>query len=460
MIRIPQHIWQRVVVCGLAVLLSTGCQSLGPARSTTHSGARSRWWNENKHLAVFEAGKGFSVPGVEGYFDELGRPMDASSRHRVPGEPAEGVVLATAESETDPRATETRIEEEEPTIVDWVRDLGKPKRPDPGTPEARQRLAEARGILAEAEVLFQQQEYGPARAKYQEARQLWPDSTLAEDALLMMGECHFFLDKYPEANDHYNELAKKYPNSRHMDTLISRQFSIARYWEQHHRTDPHLPITPNINDKTRTTFDTKGHALRTYTNIRLNDPAGPRAADAVMATAGIYFLDGKFDDADYYYELLRKEYPDSEHLFEAYLLGLQCKIRKYQGPDYDGTPLIEAERLIEQLLTQFPDRIGKERERVQEVRNQVAANLAQRDLRMAEFYENKGEIGTARFYYGELVREYPQTEIGRQAETRLQELRGEPGVPTQRFQWLVDLLPNDDSLPAIATDPNRTTTTR
>ena len=93
--------------------------------------------------------------------------------------------------------------------------------------------------------------------------------------------------------------------------------------------------------------------MKTYENIRLNDPTGPLADDAIMATANSYFRRGRYNDADYQYDLLRKEYPRSDHQFNAHMLGLQCKLRKYQGPDYDGTPLEEAEQLVKQQRTQF-----------------------------------------------------------------------------------------------------------
>ena len=69
-----------------------------------------------------------------------------------------------------------------------------------------------------------------------------------------------------------------------------------------------------------------------------------------MATGNTYFVKNRYLDADYYYDLLRRDYPRSEHLINAYKLGLQCKLRKYQGAAYDGTPLVEAEELINQML--------------------------------------------------------------------------------------------------------------
>ena len=63
---------------------------------------------------------------------------------------------------------------------------------------------------------------------YEKAAARWPDSALQEDSLLMLGESHFFADRYPSAAEAYEMLVKKYPNSRYMDTVDKRRFSIGR----------------------------------------------------------------------------------------------------------------------------------------------------------------------------------------------------------------------------------------
>src|SRR4029078_5777142 len=146
---------------------------------------------------------------------------------------------------------------------------------------------------------------------------------------------------------------------------------------------PDWPATPNAWDKTRPWFDTIGHAIKTYDSIRLNIPPGPRSDDAIMATANIYFSRGRYDDADYHYTLLRKEYPRSELQFEAHLLGLQAKIRKYQGENYDGTPLEEAKVLVKSLNSQFASRLPPdEKKRLAEREAMLNKEVASRDYRM------------------------------------------------------------------------------
>jgi outer membrane protein assembly factor BamD (BamD/ComL family) len=209
-----------------------------------------------------------------------------------------------------------------------------------------------------------------------------------------------------------------------------------------------------MHDRSRPWIDTVGHAIKTYDKIRLNDPTGPRADDAIMATANIYFRRGRFDDADYHYSLLRTQYPRSEMQFEAHLLGLQAKLRKYQGADYDGTPLEEAKHLVKQLRLQFAGRLSnEERERLTTVEGQLNLEIATRDYRMAEFNDGTKHYGAARYYYRQVIQKYPDTELAKQARDRLAQIGDEPDMPAKRLAWLVDLFPESSERSRVANIP-------
>ncbi len=299
----------------------------------------------------------------------------------------------------------------------------------PSQPYAKQRFEEA-------EKLFDEKQYAAAAKKYAEAADRWPDSALEEDALFMRAESLFFDDRYSDANDLYGELLKKYGNSRHLDKAVQRQFLIAQYWIEHDEKSPNLPVTPNLTDKTRPWFDPHGNAIAAYDSIRMNDPRGNLADDATMAAANAYFVKRRYEEADYHYGLIRSEYPKSEHLVQAYLLGLQCKLKLYQGPDYDGKVLNEAEELIDQMLLQFPDQLRDERDRLLRSKAEVRAQLALREWNRAQFYEKNKYFGAAKFHYDIVMKEYPGTPFAKQSEERLAALGGLPDNPPDRFEFL------------------------
>ena len=218
----------------------------------------------------------------------------------------------------------------------------------------------ARQMMSEGSALFRQKKYAEAVDKLYIASWRWPDSPLEEDAMFLMGESYFFDDQYGKAQDAYDELLKKHTNTRYLDTIVWRLFAIGRYWEQLDAVDPHWTTTPNFSDKKRPWFDTWGNAIAAYEAIHMHDPRGPLADHSEMAIANMYFRAGYYEDAAPHYDIVRKDYPKSKYQLQAHLLGLQSKLRLYQGPAYDPAPLKEAGEIADQTLKQFHGRLGAE----------------------------------------------------------------------------------------------------
>lgn len=294
----------------------------------------------------------------------------------------------------------------------------------------------AQQYFNEGMALYREKKFDEAAEKFKSAAGRWPDSTIEEDALFFQAESYFFADRYDKAHDTFLMLFKKYQNTRYLDVAVTRQFSIGRYWEQMDRVEGHFPVTPNFVDKTQPWFDTFGNSVNAYLSVRLNDPTGPLADDSIMATANAYFVKGRYEDAAYHYDLLRKEYPKSEHQVQAHVLALKCKQMVYQGPMYDGKPLDEGEEIARQALTQFRGQLGSERTNVTELRDQIRAQKAERRWAMAQFYETKRAYGAARLCYQDIVKDYPQTELAASASQRLEAIKDFPAEPPDRFKWL------------------------
>jgi outer membrane protein assembly factor BamD (BamD/ComL family) len=296
----------------------------------------------------------------------------------------------------------------------------------------------ARTALGEGKTLFIEKKYAEAIAKFATAADRWPDSPLEEDALFLKGESEFFADRYPKAHDTYGGLLKKYSNTRYLDTVMARQFALGRYWEQLQDKTPKWPVTPNVTDGSRPLFDTFGYAVQAYERVRLHDPTGPLADDSLMALANAYFRRGQFENAAYNYELLMKEYPNSEFQAKAHVLGLQAKMRVYQGTMYVQGPLDDAKKIADQTLDQFSKDLGPERERVAQARAQIVEEKANREFALAQYYEQKKYYGAARMYYQSVIAEYPSTDRAKQARARLEAIRHEPDSPPNHFSWLTD----------------------
>ena len=304
----------------------------------------------------------------------------------------------------------------------------------------------ARRALAEADTSYRKGDYPAAIPQYKKVIDRWPDSAIEEDAMWQLAECYFFTDQYPKAEDAYDELVRKYANTRYLDRIAQRQFVIGDYWLKLDQRNGYWTLVPNVADRSRPLFDTRGRALKTFDHVRMNSPRGPLADDSLMAQGNAHFVDRQWLDADYFYGLLRSEYPDSDFLLEAHLLGLQSKIRSYQGPGYEGGVLDEAEILADQTLVQFPDQLDSEEERrLLETRARIAEQQAKRHFNRASFYEKGEHYSAARIYYGLVARDYSTTSLAGEALAKLDTIKGLDDVSDNPFPMLTAVL-NPDSL--------------
>ena len=319
----------------------------------------------------------------------------------------------------------------------------------PNRDVARQAYQEADALYrraAAAEGEERARLFTEAAPKFVQAAERWPDSALAMDAMFMAGECMFFADDYPKANDFYEKLVKAFPNNRYLDTVDQRRFTIARFWLERNKQSPEPFYYANFFDKTRPWRDIRGHGLRIFDKIRVDDPTGRLSDDATLAAGNENFAAGKFLKADEYYSDLRQSYPTSEHQFLAHFLGLKAKLNSYMGPAYGGTALDEAEKLVKQMRRQFPVESEKEREYLDRSAAEIRYRKAERFTFLAEYYDYRAEYRAAQGYYERVVRDYGDTPLAAQSQERITEIAGLPPKPAQQAQWLVDLLPQSDKV--------------
>jgi outer membrane protein assembly factor BamD (BamD/ComL family) len=386
----------------------------GPPPATPEQQA---WFDANRDQAKYVPGKGYQVTGADGYYDDQGRPIKINPTTAQP----------IAESD-DPQpgwfsSAPKNFNERFKKLI------GK------GPNEAV-----AKAAYADGDALFRQAKYKEAAEKFKVAYKRGPDLALEEDAMYKAAESYFFADLYAKADDGYGRLFKKYQQTPYKERAIARRFAIARYWEQLDMAKHHYALTPNFTDKTRPMFDTRGHALRLYDLVHLDDPTGPLADDSIMASANLFFRVGRYEEADYHYSLLRTTQPKSEHQYAAHVLGLQSKLRRYEGPDYDIQPLEDADDVAAQLLAQFTRELGDERDRVVEARAWIRAAKAQREFQIAEFYHKSKYYAASRIYYNEIARSYPDTKLAQAARARIEEVKDKPPAPPKPFAWIDNII--------------------
>lgn len=276
-----------------------------------------------------------------------------------------------------------------------------------------------------------------AAAKYIKAAKNWRSSTLEQDSLLMAAECHFFAEDYSEAEDLYAQLLKEYPRNPYLDHIDSRRFEIADYWLKVDSVK-HTPFfVANFTNKRLPLNDTGGHGKRVLEKMRLDNPTGKVSDDATMRLAMEHLENGSYEDAADTFADLRMTYPDSEHQFDAQLLEMQCLLASYQGPRYSSIPIDDAEKRLKQLLRQFPQESAEHEEDLRKALSEVRFRKAERIWTHAKYRRDRQEYGSAKFHYNHILADYDDTPFAEQAREALDEIKGKPDDPPQKFKALV-----------------------
>ena len=225
----------------------------------------------------------------------------------------------------------------------------------PQTDEAREQFQLAENTFREATAKRTQPEsatasdadFFTAAEQYEKAGALWPDSELEQDALFMAAESYYFGNHYPRANLTYEQLLKQFPETKHLDRVEARRFTISQYWLSLNEKQARPFYAFNWTDQTRPLRDDFGHAVKIYDRIRFDDPTGRLADDATLAAGVAYLEQADYHRADQYFTDLRTHFASSEHQFHAHLYGIQAKLQIYEGPDYSAEPLLESEKTLE-----------------------------------------------------------------------------------------------------------------
>ncbi len=321
----------------------------------------------------------------------------------------------------------------------------------------------AKELYGKADTLFRQasaqsederiDSFFEAAELFESVAEAAPRTALEQDALFMQAESLFFAEDYRSATEIYQTLQKKFPRNRHIDRVAARLFSISDYWINRVVSEKDSWMNFNFTDDKRPIYDMDGHAIRVLDQIRFDDPTGRLADDATMRAASEYLRQQKYAEADEFLTDLRETFPDSEHLFLAHMLGIQCKLELYAGPAYSGLVLEDAEKLVQQTRDRFPVKMQDpaNSESVAKASAEIAYHRAGRYAFRAKYRERQQKYGAARVYYNLLLQEFPNTPQAEIARTRLAAIEEFPDVPKQRLSWLQKVFPDQKKTTPLET---------
>lgn len=289
-------------------------------------------------------------------------------------------------------------------------------------------------------------ELKPARKSFHKIVKKYKDKPIEEDAMFHRAECDYQLDDFSSAQDGYDELLKKYPSTRYLETSTKRLFDIALAWlgnpksatevEMAHfarvgsedgidsNPDTQIPadvwFPVNFTNRSKPVFDPDGRALQALRSVWMNDPTGPLADDALLWHAVYRLRCGDFVEADRDFATIREQYADREVAVQAYVLGAHASLLAYHGAEYDGKQLEEAKQLTQSAIRLFPD--IPQRKKLENDMVRITAEFANRDWIIAKYHLKRGEKKAAAFYLESMLRNAPESSHAEEARTQLVQL--------------------------------------
>lgn len=237
----------------------------------------------------------------------------------------------------------------------------------------------------------------------------------------------------PDAADTFNRLLNDFPQTPYNEQCCLQMYEIANYWlddtrqqlrEMREQAEGKRWFVSNQFvhfDHTKPLLDEEGRAVQTLERIRFHN-IGPLGDKSLFLAGSVMFYNHNYKDADYYFSQIHERNRNSPLAEPAVELAIICKHMSTGGSDYDGRPVAEARKLVQDAMSLYPE-LAKKKDFLLKQMQDITYQQAEKDFKMAEFYKDRNHPGAACFYYSLVVRRYQGTEFARQAEKQLAELK-------------------------------------
>lgn len=223
-------------------------------------------------------------------------------------------------------------------------------------------------------------------------------------ALLVRGDAKVALDDEYEALFDYEEIARNYAGSPEFVQAAERTMAIAiDYVNGKRRKFLGLRISSARRD---------GEELLVRIGERL--PGSQLAERALLELGSHYRRTGEFGLAREVYGIFLEAFPTSTFYRVVLLARIETTFAQYNGPEYDGSGLIETQELLNIYEAKYPGDLEVQAE-LDALRVRIDESQGQQLLVMAQTYLRRDEKASARYVLRRLLREHPRTTAAQEA---------------------------------------------
>ncbi len=280
--------------------------------------------------------------------------------------------------------------------------------PIPGTEEGD--LAVARSLLARGE-------FKDAREAFESWFELYPGSSHWPEALFYAAETEVSAEDAKtkagdlmKAYDWLEELLEGWPGTHLADRAIRKEMIIAEMFlfKKHKRK-----VWKGVF-----WFSATEEALEILSRI-IDDWARntPIAEQALRLKADYHYLEGEFEEAELAYARLMRDYPRGRYSKVALLRSGESAFARFPGVDFDDADLLEAEVYLTDFHEQYPQEAADFM--VPSLLSRIRDSRAEKEYRIARYYEKTQKLNAAVFYYRLVEANWPATTWATESRNRL-----------------------------------------
>lgn len=286
----------------------------------------------------------------------------------------------------------------------WSPDLGKwinPKAVAKDTPEEQYDWALQ---------FFERKDWDRAIGEFEKLGTAFPASRLAAEGAYFSGQAWEQKGEPAKAADAYQKLIDRYPYSDRIKDAIKREFEIANEFAGGGKIKVlGVPVLPG-----------QEKALELYNHIVKNAPFGTYGDQAQFKIGELYKRQGEFELSKKAFQTLVDEYPNSE-------LGAQARYEIARSSMLASNTQQYSEQRAEEAIAEFQDFKKEFSDKPQALEadesiRRLRLEKAERSLDTAAFYDKQEKWKSARIYYEEVVRNYPETPSAGAAKKRLEDV--------------------------------------
>jgi len=152
--------------------------------------------------------------------------------------------------------------------------------------------------------------------------------------------------------------------------------------------------------------------------ISVDHPNSRMAEMAIKAKGDHLVQIGEHSIAEIEYSRLVRDYPQSRYRQFATARVAEAALSSFAGIEYDEAALIEAEERYKDYHSSYRD--AAERDGVGAILDTIHESRAEKEFRIGQYYERTDHLGTAVFYYKNVVAHFADTIASNEARERLE----------------------------------------